>query len=1324
MKLKIRIAGKDYDVVQGATFSEEYNETLDSAQITIASADDLSADLKPYSHAFVYDADAEVDPWYTPGGLNWLPKDADDARKRGYLIAVNGGVALTEEGARALSSPFTSKALLELQGIAGPNADKYRDYGRDGEGAEIIFDDWKEVILDCSGDAGGFPPRIAFEYDPKVNAYVPNVSFEYYQVWYITAFERALPTAPRRNGFYKHFLVQSWTRDRLGLKTGKYKYQISLFSETKGLETVVLPNVAITQPVPGAGDTLTCFEAINRFVSFYSPLSKIGQNGKWEYFREYGIDEEGLKAAFGETICPEFSMNTPTLRECLSQIMLAKDMIPKVVDGVITCLDITKRNGAFDYDEDAITSDVDGQSADSYADALKRPLTQAVSDDKACHRVELLGFRNSDEALLTISNMRLETSLPIYRINSVKMCYYKPVTAVNAEGTRVKKCILVKQDITKLVRLNAERDVLSQDWNEFKDDPPTSIDEMAQYKLCTVGYDIGSRYIEGWGVSYSYPSGWWSVEKTYIQNIAERLDAIYPVGTYSDGFMDSLGEGSFAEYSGISDMVTPFGRDEDGEWISGRNESVWLKGFLFEVDYDPMYEGALVVSKKGGSDRVVAQDKSDGSLTMLGKDGVYQREKADRLGNRSRTITARYESVSGLQALGSVEGDDEIVYSITYSVYSKAVLAQYSLAKDYVLKNYYTSVWAQIRPYNYLSYDNTITRSELVHAYVVFGDDGKTYKMPPTKLWVEDASGLLSAFSYSELPKATGYAQNPDEIVKASFAPIDGFYASDADTFSYGQALCFHASMPDNISYGNYIKDPNPSFNESLGVDEDARTGSVQDWYKAVADEGWFEAEGNFGLAFSPQPDAVGDYDVFTDTENRTAIQQVIDLYRGELLALPKVPGGKMEPRIVAALPGIRKDNKEILNVTAEVEYISSTPRICVSPMLARLCDYSGAKWKNDFDYDVRDVGSDPISFIAMPFSTIHSTRPSISTGEVTFGYTPRLLFQFQSDTDLTALQGRFIGTSIFWDTRPNYTDPDFVRDNALNIGTYAAHEMTLSSIQITRADANSITISAVQTVKIWTIDWYGLGIKHTQRSENVEYTLNKADSITCNEDGTSIVSPKSGFVWFYSGETSLYDPEFFKTKGQNMQTRGTCGALYGADGFGNYYVASPTTHIVTQPLPDDISEIGTPVSASSGSSAQDDYYKNMFVVYSPEEAKDTLSYERKVPQGATIDETLQVFECFDADGDSRTLTVEWGDAPEGTKSIQYWYLDRDSGEYRFVFGVNPTEEQLAAKTAMYWFSFVESQDKTVYGADGTAIGQVEGELYAVSMAGDKKYSV
>ena len=55
MNLKVRIHDKEYEIAQGATFSEEYNETLDSGAIRIPHISQIE-NLRPYDDVYIYES--------------------------------------------------------------------------------------------------------------------------------------------------------------------------------------------------------------------------------------------------------------------------------------------------------------------------------------------------------------------------------------------------------------------------------------------------------------------------------------------------------------------------------------------------------------------------------------------------------------------------------------------------------------------------------------------------------------------------------------------------------------------------------------------------------------------------------------------------------------------------------------------------------------------------------------------------------------------------------------------------------------------------------------------------------------------------------------------------------------------------------------------------------------------------------------------------------------------------------------------------------------------------------------------------------------------
>ena len=356
----------------------------------------------------------------------------------------------------------------------------------------------------------------------------------------------------------------------------------------------------------------------------------------------------GIDEIFGNVYCPNFTLDNPSLRTLLNQLFLVKDRIPYVKDDVIYAMDITERKGAFSLNKmNSITS---SRTSENHCTGLKRSYKDALSGSNTARMVEYIGFRNSDNALLTLGNMRVETKFPIYKINKIYLCYYKKaqVWTYNTNPpsyTGEDKVFLCKQDITKLVLQEEARNLISKDWNDFTNNRPNTIDEMAQYKLCTIGYTIGSNKIEGWGTSYEYPSGWWGVTtatKTYIENIFDILDEIHPYGIYDVGYLSKeLGAGKYITINSqiqwrIENIVSP---------IEATKGALRLKSFFFIVDYEGFYNGTLNTSKD--DEKSVSNEEEDLSFDFSNASANEIDCIIDKLGTKSQfdALKARVEQL-------------------------------------------------------------------------------------------------------------------------------------------------------------------------------------------------------------------------------------------------------------------------------------------------------------------------------------------------------------------------------------------------------------------------------------------------------------------------------------------------------------------------------------------------------------------------------------------------------------------------------------------------------------------------------------------------------
>ena len=902
MELKCKINRTVYEnVVQGEAFAEEYNETLDSGSLII-SHQRMIRDLKPYDDVYIWDSDYE-----------FLGFDKEKL--------------------------FMKKDNIEYT---------------------YIFDwDNREFVLE---------------------------------------------TNPSQKIFFKHLLVSNFTEKMINLRdftqtekgvgnyTPIYEYTIQLFSETKGAEKVQVPNISITEPLNHA-HKVSVYEYMRRYISLYSPVYKKVKNKEekiWEFEKKYSLSPS-LEVLFKNVYSPDFSFSGRTLKDLLNKLMSTKDMTIYIMNNVIYAMDITKRRGEFVIDEH-INYISGSMSSNDYCDNLRRNYSNAISKNNSASVIEYLGFRNNDNALMTLANMRLETRFPIYKINKMYMCYYKQGQFYDKDGSLKTKIFLCKQDITPLVKLGTERNVLSQDWSDLEEENPTTAEKMAKYKMCTVEYNIGSKYITGWGEMYTYPQvgTFWDITKNYLQTIFEKLDVQNPFGIYGGTYVKNLigylGKYNFNTVSPLANVPVGSGSDIGVKYIG---DTLKMKTFIFEIDYQAFYNGSIIHSKDLGRDNIVINDNPEEPLSLLESDGVAAKEKINRFGNKGITISARYDDISQMQPLGSVfhdfetADDDIIIYHREYKIFDNYITCVYYGMHDYVLKNFYTSVYARHRTWNLMPYGEATTRSEnrknllLLSKKSLYWENINDEDISNHKFLMTNFSEnnefiklIFSAFNPNTLPYDARPIERPEKFNTAlikyyhydendnAVPDKNKYYLSDLNSFVSGNSMCFNITMPDNISGGNYIYKFRPNYQPldqtmvdlalkdsiyynvlALGVENDY-TGSVQQWEKSTDDYGFAKKMG-FYLACYHKINETAIYD------NASDVQKLYDNY---LFNLPyirkKDKDGKVifdETKDLKNKIGndfeIYKDNKEVIDMTYQIEPITTDKDIHFSSWLMQLSD-------------------------------------------------------------------------------------------------------------------------------------------------------------------------------------------------------------------------------------------------------------------------------------------------------------------------------------------------------------------------------------------------
>lgn len=1352
MNLKCKINGKEYPIVQGNTFSEEYNETLDSGSIIISQVEKIE-DIQPYDDVYFFDNEFNGYGRYKKeykdtiklieeqSGDFWLyvsiPDEFFDIIKNKNVFEYKIKIILMEkENEYDFINKYCDCFIMEKNNqfyLSIPAIDFEEKIVKSSDNDEY----W--VLSTLTGDS----IRIG-----EIGQYTAMSVEEFYVIAQYDV---------NNNGFYKHLLIDDINRDIIRLEDKTlYQYTILLCSETKKLETIPLPNFSVTQPLD-ISLKKSVYNYIVDIVDMYSPVYKVVDNeefGTWKYQKKYIVDSS-LKEIFGNVYSPDFTLNNPNLRDVLSQLMIVKDMIPYVEDDVIKAMDITKRNGNFDTK--GVSFVKSNLTSNNYCTSLKRTYSDALSEEKSCRLTEFLSFRNSESTTLTLSNMAIETTYPIYRINKLYMCYYKKIRVKNVYSNEtVEKAFLCKQDISKLIKLNSERNVLSEDWTSFNEKNVRSVDDLSKFKISTIGYDIGSKRISGWGEQYtSYALfNWFPKINTYLQKIFEFMDETYPYGIYNYSY---LRNNSGITYDEIIEVVDV----KNGGFISAfTNEyPAGLKGLMFEIEYEPFYNGTLYHSKDNlNRDDIVVNDNSSSSLTLLEQDGIMQKEKINRFGNEVFQINARYNDIKDLQPLGSVyeskdgKDTDIIIYSREYAVQDNVINCRYLGAKDYVLKNYFTSVYAKHRPYNLMSYAESVYRAENKKVFLLLDLDKKVIEKNNKGLSFKNFSSQESD-SDGSIKKILSFVKetivgekmnflNKDKINYGFYELKGSKYASDVNVFTSANSLCFNLKMYDNVSAGIYVDVENlePDF-QLFNVKNDI-IGGIQQWYLTVDNEktGFIEEMG-FYVGHIEKDQYILDK-VIDDIEDINAKEKKVVKTLNSKLGLDSgnneilVPGDDIETKVIDVLKDetiykkifelpkinivsekinnlignnflLKKDNKELIDMTFQLEAISSNEKILFSPWIMRLSDLNGNY--NKFHKNAKvDGDDDGLSSIQVPIKLYQGTLVKLKTVNQFPYYIDKPLMILSFDENRLNKNQDTVNLEQMLEEKGSVECPV----------TFEYYDYPYSVFP-----GSSYYTKPCSGIKKYIFNGQKIN-KYDKEKGEIEFEgVQQIIYVDINDSGTSLEkgSVEKRTLTFklvsgstYRGVNIPQDENWFVFDGLNQKIN------FNESHNSNYFLCSDSKFMVVREDYENIERIenfdDTNAKISDGffvGVTDFTYNQNMFVTTSNEPMKKHHVYNqykdlREIGLSDYNTGPLVSNVFYFVEDDKLVVDLyNFEHKMDEVKSVQLWYRD-EGGALNFVFGVNVDEEDFNKRRLEIHISLITHKDMRVFDKFHNVIGEVK----------------
>lgn len=234
-------------------------------------------------------------------------------------------------------------------------------------------------------------------------------------------------------GFDKIYLVDNFNEKEININEHIFAYTINLMSETKLLEKIQCPNVAITHKVNSDGTTTkkTIYQLIKQYMDLYVPKIKYSSDGtSWSYqpLITYPTDPNSAFYKKFDYTAADMGFGSPTLRQLLTTIMQQVGCIPTVHNRVLGFLDFQDDAEPFGNGDYTVNNTVNlisrSLSSDSFVNNLVN-ISSNVLDSGNEVISETLCFRDKNTVLLKQKeNLYLETSFPIYKVN--KCLFHAP----------------------------------------------------------------------------------------------------------------------------------------------------------------------------------------------------------------------------------------------------------------------------------------------------------------------------------------------------------------------------------------------------------------------------------------------------------------------------------------------------------------------------------------------------------------------------------------------------------------------------------------------------------------------------------------------------------------------------------------------------------------------------------------------------------------------------------------------------------------------------------------------------------------------------------
>lgn len=719
----------------------------------------------------------------------------------------------------------------------------------------------------------------------------------------------------------KRMCVDTYVCTQTSLNPAIYKYEISLFSETKLLEGILLPSLSITKLLVGSPRSIRYYleEYLNEYGTKTNSSEASGSYGNKFTFSDV------VKNRFNSIVCPELQWNEPNLREVLTDLMMVDNCIPVIKNNVIDLIDISQSFEEITEEQrKGINYIQKSQSSSDYVSEIKTRIINSVGEDEKTKICENITFRNYETYILTTENVKLETTFPIYKLLNMNLRYFvgaKVIVKGKGPNTGFTKVIYYRTDLKRTLYDENYKGVL--EYGEWQTKPifyasmGNVMSYSTDYQNTCLYYRRGDKGILNFnskqeGIGFL----WIPFSKSVLEMLCNDYTANYNL-TLEQFAID------YPEYSD-PDLYEYYYEDQ-----SGPRDIDW-KNCNFELEYETLGEYMLFVSKSGALNKRQIVDNQTQSYVNAKTYGILEYLKANRLGNKIKLINGRYEvdEVNIPQLAYKIDGS--IIFKKEIAVYDNYIKVNYQATDNYVLRDYFTSVKSKLRSWRIINGSEALTRTDNIKFYVnpktMNSFSNPWYTLPVYK--VLDGNGNLDINATLQMYMSKlNYCVIKFDISEYEFLPkhdemlfknvdygIDG-YMMEIQKIICGKSILLSIRCLDNAIVGKYVT------NDEYDIGNYVKTMTQQN--AKYVDENGENIGGVIYLYENYSIDNLSIYETYTGEEYQKKEQ--INTTKTALHDL--LPGVARSgdycglSNLVARIPfNFKKDNKEITQITIQFE--------------------------------------------------------------------------------------------------------------------------------------------------------------------------------------------------------------------------------------------------------------------------------------------------------------------------------------------------------------------------------------------------------------------